>query len=230
LQDLLEHDADVMAKIGAALPALVELAAANGHVSDEQMDVALGAVFAGIGNPVYERCANAEQPINHRRCIWMSNATWRASELARIAAKEAVALAESQARAAAAARRQQGQLVGTGDTEIDASLKRWNKLDVAALKELCAAKTLQVVGSASRKQPYLDALVADMRSRVEVAPAADQPQDIFDQWHIGENERIANAIADQSPVNSSSDDDDDDVDDDDDDSDAAAAAADDSDQ
>jgi hypothetical protein len=194
-----------MAKIGAALPALVELAAANGHVSDEQMDEALGAVFAGIGNPVYERCANSEQPINHRRCIWMSNATWRAQELARIAVKDAAALQEVQARAAAAESRRQVQLVGTGSADIDASLKRWSKLDVAALKELCEAKTLQVAGSASRKQPYLDALVANMRLSV----IEEEIQDPLSALFFSEHERIVSALEDQGALNSSSTDDDD---------------------
>lgn len=194
-----------MAKIGAALPALVELAAANGHVSDEQMNAALGAVFAGIGNPLYERCANADQPINHRRCIWMSNATWRAQELARIAAKDAAALEDAQSRAAAAESRRQVQLVGTGSADIDASLKRWSKLDVAALKELCEAKTLQVAGSASRKQPYLDALVANMRLSV----IGEEMQDPIEAPFLSEHERIASALEDQGRLNSSSSDDDD---------------------
>jgi hypothetical protein len=196
-----------MAKIGAALPALVELAAANGHVSDEQMDEALGAVFAGIGNPVYERCANSEQPINHRRCIWMSNATWRAQELARIAAKDAAALQEAQARASAAERRQV-QLVGTGSTDIDASLKRWSKLDVAALKELCEAKTLHVAGSASRKQPYLDALVANMRLSL-IDEETIYTYDPSAGLYVSDHERIVSALEDQGRLNSSSSSDDD---------------------
>ena len=218
LQDLLAHDADVMAKIGAALPALVELAAANGHVSDEQMNAALGAVFAGIGNPLYERCANADQPINHRRCIWMSNATWRASELARIAEKEAAALQDAQSRAAAVARRNASSAVADSDSALGQAVKGWLKLSVPALKELCEAKALQVAGTATRKQPFVDALTADFRSRSAVpvpgAPGVVAVEEVPPP--LSEAERIANALEDQGRVSDSSDDDDDDDGEDDD--------------
>jgi hypothetical protein len=209
-----------MTKIGAALPALVELAAEHGHVSDEQMNAALGAVFAGIGNPLYERCANADQPINHRRCIWMSNATWRATELARIAAKEAAALEEAQSRAAAVARRNASSAVADSDSVLGQAVKQWSKLSVPALKELCAAKGLQVAGT-TRKQPFIDALTADFRSRsvvpvaaVPVVGAVEEVEEVPPP--LLEAERIANAIVEQVEQNLSSDEDDDDNDDDDD--------------
>jgi hypothetical protein len=58
-----------------AIPALAAIARESGSVTDEQMEEALGDLFAEAPDLArgYHRPVAAVAPVNHRRCIWLSN-------------------------------------------------------------------------------------------------------------------------------------------------------------
>ena len=96
---LLKYDPDAMAKIEAALPELVEEASRTGYVLDESIDKLLWPLFCKVADEKYMKKKTPDMPINHRRCIWLSNSAWLFSEYTRIKAAEAKKISDEEAKA-----------------------------------------------------------------------------------------------------------------------------------
>jgi hypothetical protein len=107
-EDLKTVAADAPQQVLAAIPRLAVFARDSGFVSDEQMEAELGALFRQ--SPAfalqYVRMSLGDRaPVNHRRCIWLSNPAFLLSERTKRAAAAAVArpIAAPRARPSSAA-------------------------------------------------------------------------------------------------------------------------------
>ena len=96
---LLRYDPNAIAKIEAAMPALVEEASRTGYVEDESIDRLLWPLFCNVADERYMKRKTADMPVNHRRCIWLSNPAWLSAEFERIKAVDAKKAADDAARA-----------------------------------------------------------------------------------------------------------------------------------
>jgi hypothetical protein len=96
---LLKYEPNAIALIETALPELVEEASRTGYVLDESIDRLLWSLFCTVADEKYMKKKTPDMPINHRRCIWLSNAAWLSSEYARIKAAEAKKVADEAAKA-----------------------------------------------------------------------------------------------------------------------------------
>ncbi len=95
---LLKYEPTAMAMIEEALPELVEEASRTGYVLDESIDRLLWPLFCAVADEKYMKKKTPDMPINHRRCIWLSNAAWLSSEYARIKTAEAKKVADEAAK------------------------------------------------------------------------------------------------------------------------------------
>ena len=84
-----------------AIPKLAVLARESGFCTDEQMEAALGDLFAlsPAFAAIYNRQVAEHAPVNHRRCIWLSNPAFLETE--RLHRQQKIAEAEAAAAAAA---------------------------------------------------------------------------------------------------------------------------------
>jgi hypothetical protein len=92
-EDLRSVAPDAPQQVLAAVPRLAGFARDSGFISDEQMEAELGALFRQ--SPAYalqyaRDSAGARAPVNHRRCIWLSNPVFLDSERAKRAAAAVV--------------------------------------------------------------------------------------------------------------------------------------------
>jgi hypothetical protein len=106
-KDLEKIDPTAHQQVLDAIPKLATLARESGMITDEQMEAELGELFAKSPTfaAMYNRPVVAHAPVNHRRCIWLSNPgfldTERAHRLQRVQAAAAVVEAAALRRAAA---------------------------------------------------------------------------------------------------------------------------------
>ena len=97
---LVAYEPRAIAIIEAALPELVEEASRTGYVLDESIDKLLWQnLFCRVADERYMKRKTPDMPVNHRRCIWLSNAAWLSSEYARIKAIDAKKVADDAAKA-----------------------------------------------------------------------------------------------------------------------------------
>jgi len=102
-KSLIAFDPQALEKIKAAMPHLVEEAARTGYVSDETIDLHLWPLFCNVANPKYMKAKTESMPVNHRRCIWISNPLWLSAEFARIKAANDKVAADAAAKIARSA-------------------------------------------------------------------------------------------------------------------------------
>jgi hypothetical protein len=95
---LMRYAPDAIALIEAALPELVEEASRTGYVLDESIDRLLWPLFCRVADERYMKRKTPDMPVNHRRCIWLSNAAWLSAEYSRIKAVEAKKAADDAAK------------------------------------------------------------------------------------------------------------------------------------
>lgn len=102
-EDLEAVDPTAHQQVLAAIPKLAVLARESGCISDEQMETELGDLFGKAPDlaAVYDNPISARAPVNHRRCIWLSNPAFLGIERAHREQK----IAEAATAAAAAASR-----------------------------------------------------------------------------------------------------------------------------
>ena len=81
-EDLEAVAPDAADQVLAAMPRLSALAREAGYISDEQMQLELGGLFdlSPAFAATYLRNSANQAPVNHRRCIWLSNPAFLASE------------------------------------------------------------------------------------------------------------------------------------------------------
>ena len=117
LPDFLAKEPEGVAKITALISVCAKVVVETGSLSDEQMDEVFydnNGLFAFVQHSEPESKKTGDSaPVNHRRCIWMSNPVWmaaeqqrrqlRAEEKRRIEEDKAEKLKQSDAKKAAAA-------------------------------------------------------------------------------------------------------------------------------
>ncbi len=88
-KSLIKFEPNAITMIKTALPILVEEAAHNGFPHDDSIDRELWGLFSKVADPKYMKKKTPDMPVNHQRCIWLTNENWLAEEWRKREAAEA---------------------------------------------------------------------------------------------------------------------------------------------